>query len=85
MLNVHRGADFNGAVIDQTLVETHHWPAKYYFLDHLCILVGAIELNGFLYVLRPIIGLNDDADDNDDNNDKWLPRALGDGRMGRKW
>ena len=41
-------------------------------------------MNGFLYVLRPIIGLNDDADDNDDNNDKWLPRALGDGRMGRK-
>lgn len=38
----------------------------------------------FWYVLRPIIGLNDDADDNDDNNGEWLPRALGDGRMGRK-
>ena len=48
------------------------------------MLVGALELNGFLYVLRPVVELNDDADDNDDNNDRWLPETLGDGRMGRK-
>lgn len=79
MLNAHRGAGFNGAVVDQTLVETHHCrrSAKYHFLAHLYILVGAVELNGFLYVLRPIVGLNDDADDNEDNNDRWFPGTLG--------
>lgn len=57
---------------------------KISFSSSFMHLVGALELNGFLYVLRPVVELNDDADDNDDNNDRWLPETLGDGRMGRK-